>query len=112
MEIRNTIALPGMLALIATPAAGQDIVWQQGTSRTSGSGYDRLYNLLDAGDFAQNLIVERSDLCGDVTGDGVIDIGDLILLSNSMEYSGYSLELHHKEVVRKNQCLKTLSDTD
>ena len=91
MRIRNTIALPGMLTPIAAPAAGQDIVWQQGTSRTSGSGYDRLYNLLDAGDFAQNLTVERSDLCGDVTGDGVIDTGDVILLSNYVGYPGYSL---------------------
>ena len=74
MGIRNTIALPGMLTPIAAPAARQDIVWQHETTETSGSGYDQLYNPVDAGDFAQNLTVERSDLCGDVTGDDVIDI--------------------------------------
>ena len=74
MRIWNTTTLPGMLALIAAHAAGQDIIWQYETLRTSGSGYGQLYNLLDAGDFAQNLTVVRSDLCGDVTGDGAIDI--------------------------------------
>ena len=88
MGLRNTIALLGMLALIAAPAAGQDIVRQHETLRTSGSGYDQPYSLMDAGNFAQNLTVERSDLCGDVTGDGVIDRGDVILFANYVEYSG------------------------
>lgn len=91
MRIWNTIALPGMLALIVAPAAGQDIVWQYGTTGTFGSGYDQVYNLLDVGDFAQNLAVDRSSLCGDVTGDGVIDTIDAILLSNYEGHSGYSL---------------------
>jgi hypothetical protein len=88
MGLRNTIALLGMLALIAAPAAGQDIVWQHETTETSGSGYDQFYNLGDAGNLAQNLTVERSGLCNDVTGDGVIDIKDVILLANYVEYSG------------------------
>ena len=90
MGIWNTIALC-MLALIAAPAAGPDTIWKYGTLRTSGSGYDQHYNLPDAGDFAQNLTVERFDLCGDVTGDGVIDIGDVILLLNYARYSRCSL---------------------
>ncbi len=90
MKLRNTIAL-GMLTPIAAPVAGQDIIWQHETLRTSGSGYGQLYSLMDAGNFAQNLTVERSGLCNDVTGDGAIDRGDVILLANYVEYSGYSL---------------------
>ncbi len=74
MRLRNTIALPGMLTPITTPAAGLDIARQHETLRTSGSGYGQLYSLMDAGNFAQNLIVECSDLCSDVTCDGVIGI--------------------------------------
>ena len=88
MRPRNTIALPGMLTPIAAPATGQDIVQQHETTRTSGSGYGQLYSLMDAGNFAQNLTVGRSGLCNDVTGDGVIDIRDVILLANYVEYSG------------------------
>ena len=88
MRPRNTIALPGMLTPIAAPATGQDIVQQHETLRTSGSGYDQLYSLMDAGNFAQNLTTERSGLCNDVTGDGVVDIRDVILLANYVEYSG------------------------
>ncbi len=91
MGPRNTIALPGMLTPIAASAVGSDIARQHETLRTSGSGYDQHYRLMDAGNFAQNLTVECFDLCGDVTGDGAIGIGDVILLSNYVGYSGCSL---------------------
>lgn len=91
MGPRNTIALPGMLTPIAASAVGSDITRQHETLRTSGSGYAQLYSLMDAGNFAQNLTVERSDLCGDVIGDGVIDRGDVVLLANYVGYSGCSL---------------------
>jgi len=42
---------------------------------------------MDAGGFEQNLTVEgTSGICGDVTCDGQVDIGDVILLAN---YVGY-----------------------
>ena len=116
MGLRNIIALPGMLTPIAAPAAGQDIVWQHETLRTSGSGYDQPYNLMDAGDFAQNPTVECFDLCGDVTGDGVIDIKRCDPALELCWVFRIFAELHHiRRWYRKisvNPCLKILSDTD
>lgn len=95
MGILNTIALSGMLTPIAAPVAGQDIARQHETLRTSGPGYDQLSSLMGAGNFAQNLTVERSDLCGDVMGDGVIGRGAVILLANYVRHFRIFAELHH-----------------
>ena len=47
---------------------------------------------MDAGGFEQNLTVEgTSGICGDVTCNGVVDTGDVILLSNFVGYPGYEL---------------------
>ena len=46
---------------------------------------------MDAGGFEQNL-TGQAGICGDVTGDGLVDTGDVILLSNYVGYPGYSLQ--------------------
>ena len=45
---------------------------------------------MGAGGFEQNL-TGQAGICGDVTGNDVVDTGDVILLSNYVGYPGYTL---------------------
>ena len=45
---------------------------------------------MDAGGFELNL-TGQAGICGDVTGNKIVDTGDVILLSNYVGYSGYTL---------------------
>ncbi len=46
---------------------------------------------MNAGGFEQDMTVGRSGICGDVTGNNVVNTGDVILLSNYVGYTGYTL---------------------
>jgi hypothetical protein len=39
-----------------------------------------------------NTILTLERMCGDVTGNGVVNTGDVILLSNYVGYTGYTLQ--------------------
>jgi hypothetical protein len=47
---------------------------------------------MNAGGFELNLTVEPIGKCGDVTGNNVVNTGDVILLSNYVGYTGYTLQ--------------------
>jgi hypothetical protein len=62
-----------------------DCTAPSGNNATYSRGEDDYVNICCA-------ILTAERVCGDVTGDGVVDTGDVILLSNYVGYPDYTLQ--------------------
>ena len=89
MGVKHGVTNPGVLASVTFNVTGEHGVCELNLFDVVLS--DRNATEIPDVNVISGSVKIVSGICGDVTGDGVVDTGDVILLSNYVGYPGYEL---------------------